>query len=103
MNHQKAVWIKDEVRSFNVQYWGTRTGSSLMDDKEQIIKTGQYIPEKYIGAPVEVIQDGRAIGGDEGNRYATGDLTSFGGTGVKIYVQCIDLSEWIFNNLKKDL
>ena len=25
-----------------------------------------------------------------------------GGTGVKMYVQCIDLSDWIFNNLNRE-
>jgi FkbM family methyltransferase len=102
MIHKKAVWIKNEVRSFNVQHWGTRTGSSLMDDKEQIIKAGQYVPQFYMGIPVAYGTKISEYWASRENRYATGDLTSMGGTGVKMYVQCIDLSDWIFNNLNRE-
>tara|TARA_Y100000034_G_scaffold135710_1_gene208728 strand:- start:716 stop:1462 length:747 start_codon:yes stop_codon:yes gene_type:complete len=103
MFHKKAVWIKNEIKAFHIQFWGTRTGSSLMIDKEHIIKTSQQIPDTYIGDSIPTDFSSVPIAQDQhGNRFARADITMKGGPGIYVLVQCIDLSEWIFNNLNRD-
>lgn len=40
--HENAVWIHDETRVFHSQFWGTRTGSSLIYGKDI---SGGFLPK----------------------------------------------------------
>ena len=102
--HANAVWIKNEIKRFIVQFWGTRTGSSLMEDKEQSIKTEQFLPVEYLGNELEYRHaDGKKFYrvDKQGNRRSLVDMNlQYGGLGP--IAQCIDLSEWVFKNVSKE-
>lgn len=99
--HSQAVWIKDEIREFNVQYWGTRTGSSLLKDKEHKLFKGQVIPVDYLGIDVGYKFSRQAHKMDAmGRQIALADFDIV--ETVRMTVQCIDFSEWIQNNVKKE-
>jgi len=99
--HTQAIWTENEIKEFYIQYWGTRTGSSLLSDKEQIIKTGQHIPHSYTGRSLNLKVDESSIYRDEnGNVFATKDLVLR--RRLTKVVQCIDFSDWIFKNLSKE-
>ena len=102
--HLKAVWTTNDIKKFFVQFWGTRTGSSLMDDKEQSIKTGQIFSNEYLGTEL----DHRHADGKE--FYYTGvdgEIRSLADMNIEYQgpfsvAQCVDLSEWIFKNVSKE-
>tara|TARA_Y100000593_G_scaffold79574_1_gene148181 strand:- start:373 stop:1098 length:726 start_codon:yes stop_codon:yes gene_type:complete len=102
--HANAVWIRNEIKKFIVQFWGTRTGSSLMEDKEQSIKTEQFLPVEYLGNELDYRHaDGKKFYrvDEQGNRRSLADLNlQYGGVGS--IAQCIDLSEWIFKNVSEE-
>ena len=103
--HKEAVWIENTVKEFFVQYWGTRTGSSLIFDKEQVIKKGQYIPKHYMGKELTIsVSDEHKIKDPHSSgHYAALDLQVIWSKECvnECCVPCLDFSEWIFNNLKK--
>ena len=99
--HKEAVWIENEIKEFFVQHWGTRTGSSLMPDKEQVIKKGQYVSSHYMGEETMVAipdvyktKDPYSDG-----YYVTQDLHVYWTNPKR--APCLDFSEWIFKNLSK--
>ena len=102
--HTNAVWTRNEIKKFIVQFWGTRTGSSLMEDKEQSIKTEQFLPVEYLGKELDYRHaDGKKFYrvDEQGNRRSLADLNlQYGGVGS--IAQCIDLSEWIFRNVSEE-
>ncbi len=100
--HAQAVWIKNEIKKFHIQPWGTRTGSSLQSDKEHTIGKGQIVPYMYKGREVGIsFLEEHAIRTDVGH-VATQDLSVFYTEGSPEFVQCLDISEWLFKNLSKD-
>jgi len=103
--HREAVWVENTIKELWVQPWGTRTGSSLMPDKEQVIKKGQHIPSHYMGEKIKIsISDEHKIKDPHSSGYCvTQDLQVIW---TKEYanrcgIPCLDFSEWIFKNLKK--
>ena len=102
--HINAVWIKNEIKRFFVQTWGTRTGSSLMEDKEQSIKFGQILPIEYLGSELEYQHsNGKKFywTDENGDRRSRSDMNYlYAGPGT--IAQCVDLSEWIFQNVSKE-
>ena len=101
--HSSAVWVADEKKQFWLQFWGTRTGSSLLKEKEQIIHKGQSFPKKYLGRPTPMQNWAEEYPDwfkDEG-----GWITAAGNINVEsisAMIDCVDLSKWIFENLSKD-
>tara|TARA_R110000824_G_scaffold172421_1_gene350241 strand:+ start:191 stop:871 length:681 start_codon:yes stop_codon:yes gene_type:complete len=99
--HQQAVWIKNEVRPFFVQHWGTRTGSSIVKNKEQILKKGQVWPAVYLGSTCPIRKEDQ-----ENFRFTRGGLAiamaDLNCNTVKMNVQCIDLFDWIKRNVNKE-
>jgi len=101
--NSQAAWVENKIKKFFIQSWGTRTGSSLMQDKEHIIKEGQWIPDAYKGQKLGLYFGEETITRENYGSYALEDLKVFFNekTGFE-YVQCIDLSEWVFKNLNKE-
>ena len=102
--HSEAAWKKNEIKKFFVQFWGTRTGSSLMEDKEQCIKKGQIIPSEYLGNGLTHTYnhpDAHCYIDKDGNTRSRADMTyKYDGAGA--HAQCIDIAEWIFKNVSKE-
>lgn len=102
--HINAVWIKNEIKRLVVQFWGSRTGSSLMEDKEQNIKIEQFLPEEYLGTKLKYEHtDGKKFYrvDNNGDKRSVSDMNlEYNGLGT--VAQCIDLSEWIFKNVSKE-
>lgn len=103
--HRRAVWVRNETKKFWIQFWGTRTGSSLLKGKEQIIHRGQSFPEKYLGLSAKQIEEFHKKHPDwfvkKGARLTATETTNISETICK-EVECIDLSSWIFENVSKD-
>jgi|TARA_R110002020_G_scaffold285968_1_gene501507 FkbM family methyltransferase len=99
--HLKAVWIRDEIKKFFVQHWGTRTGSSIMKNKEQVIKTGQILPPEYLGLRFDIAYNPKEMREDGfGNKVALTDVNA--PKLITFLTQCIDMSGWIKKNVNKE-
>jgi FkbM family methyltransferase len=108
--HTQAVWIENKIKTFYVQYWGSRTGSSLLVDKEQVIIEGQQVPREYHGIEFDFFDKSGNIKAEytqllrkdkNGNVFATQNIGAVPGS-CCTHTQCIDMSEWIFNNAKEE-
>ncbi len=104
--HFKAVWVADEIKTFYIQNWGSRTGSSIFGEKTHTLKKGQIVPRQYLGIPVSVGEE-RNSGlpplfkkDIDGNPQALEDLDLIGP--LAFLTQCIDLSAWIKTNVSKE-
>jgi FkbM family methyltransferase len=106
--HKKAVWVKNTIRPFNIQFWGSKTGSSLMADKYQAFHPGQVLPKVYDGKFISydaIHSDGTADDSgtkinSSGNIVAQKELIINSGM-IKKNVQCLNFSEWVYKNLSK--
>ena len=113
--HSAAVWVADEKKQFWLQFWGTRTGSSLLKEKEQIIHKGQSFPKKYLGRPTPMqnwaeeypdwfAKDDARTPPPHPDFLLDAQITATENINVgsiSAMVDCIDLSKWIFENLNK--
>ena len=99
--HLNAVWTKDEIRKFWVQHWGTRTGSSIIEKKEQVIREGQILPSEYLGLRFQIAHEPGEMQDDPyGNKIAMTDVHA--PIMITFLTQCIDLSKWIKKNVNKE-
>jgi len=100
--YAQAVWVKNEIKDFWIQAWGTRTGSSLCPNKEQTIKKGQFVPYFYKGKPVGLAFSGAEHTLVERSAQGVVVLQDFTAGSFRDPVQCLNLSDWIFKNLNKE-
>ena len=99
--HTQAIWIKNIIKTFDIQFWGTRTGSSLMRDKEQIIKEGQTMPSSYTDVDLGYTNSANGHIFNKENLIAMQDVNITSAPVIK-QAQCIDLSDWVFKNVSKE-
>ena len=100
--HTQAVWTQNTIKDFYIQAWGTRTGSSLLEEKEQAFKEGQYVPMAYRDCMINLVDNPHfTTNPEDGGYYVNEDCALNSGNRIAFPVQCINLSDWIIKNLNK--
>jgi len=99
--HTQAVWTENVIKDFYIQAWGTRTGSSLIAEKEQAFKSGQHVPMAYRDTMVNLVDNVHFTNSPETGGYYAKEDCSLKGASIIYPVQCINLSDWIIKNLNK--